>query len=281
LSSMSLPLAQDSGSMSQDASMQQDVQHLEDELQGHSPTAGSNKRRSRPTQENGDPDEKERKRQRRLLQNRQSAALSRQRKKEFLGNLERRSNEVEAENKILKQQLGINDQRFRELEQKYAILLKQNEDLKFLLKNSDKADELNRILAQTYTAYIQASGLAVERNVLLESKIPVDHSFVQHASPSQQMCTVPRGMPQHVQDPSEHDQQQAALAVEQMAHHHQQQAQQEQQVLLEGQLHAIQAHQEEGHALAAASGEPTFDVADEAVLQRSNGQNSASVKTKV
>jgi len=264
---MSLPV---DSSVSQD-----DVQHsLEDEL-NNSATSGS-KRRARPTQENGDPDEKERKRQRRLLQNRQSAALSRQRKKEFLGNLERRANEMEAENKILKQQLGINEQRFRELEQKYAILLKQNEDLKFLLKTSDKADELNRILAQTYTAYIQASGLAVERNVLLDSKM--DHSFgVQHGQP-QQMCQ-PRGLPQHVhQDPTEHDQQQAALAVEQMAHHHQQHTPQDQQVLLEGQLQAIQAHQE----AAAAAGDPAaFDVSDAAVLHAAGGGGPNGPKTKV
>ena len=129
----------------------------------------------------------------RLLQNRQSAALSRQRKKEFLSNLERRSSEYESENKLMKQQLSIHEQRYHDLEQKYTILLKQNEELKFILKTSDKSEELNRILAQTYTAYIQASGLGVDRNVvLIDQKLPVvDHSFVQHVSPPQQPLQLP------------------------------------------------------------------------------------------
>jgi len=187
-----------------ETSLQQDAaavnQVIEDLQAQDNELTSPNKRRARSQESSGDPDEKERKRQRRLLQNRQSASLSRQRKKEFLGNLERRSNDVDSENKLLKQQLTITDQRFRELEQKYGILLKQNEDLKFLLKNSDKADELNRILAQTYTAYIQASGLAVERSVLLgatDQKIPMDHTFVgQHEQQAREQEQLLQGLQQ-------------------------------------------------------------------------------------
>jgi len=193
-----------------ETSLQQDAaavnQVIEDLQAQDNELTSPNKRRARSQESSGDPDEKERKRQRRLLQNRQSASLSRQRKKEFLGNLERRSNDVDSENKLLKQQLTITDQRFRELEQKYGILLKQNEDLKFLLKNSDKADELNRILAQTYTAYIQASGLAVERSVLLgaDQKLPIDHAFV--------------GV-QHEQQAREQEQLLQGLQAQQLHHH--------------------------------------------------------------
>jgi hypothetical protein len=74
----------------------------------------------------------------RLLQNRQSAALSRQRKKEYLGGLERKNNELDAENKVLKQTVYTNDTRIRELESRLGFFIKQNEDLKNLLRTSDK-----------------------------------------------------------------------------------------------------------------------------------------------
>lgn len=74
----------------------------------------------------------------RLLQNRQSAALSRQRKKEYLNNMERQNNELNAENKVLKQTVYNSDNRIRELESRLAFFIKQNEDLKSLLRTSDK-----------------------------------------------------------------------------------------------------------------------------------------------
>lgn len=75
----------------------------------------------------------------RLLQNRQSAALSRQRKKEYLGGLERKNNELDAENKVLKQTVYSNDVRIRELESRLSFFIKQNDDFKNLLRTSDKA----------------------------------------------------------------------------------------------------------------------------------------------
>jgi hypothetical protein len=119
-------------------------------------------RASRGAQQESDLEERERKRQRRLLQNRQSAALSRQRKKEYLGNLERRTAELEAENKVLKQQIYASDQRARELEQKLAFFAKQNEDLKALLRTSDKSEEMNRVLAQAMNTF---SSLALQSGV--------------------------------------------------------------------------------------------------------------------
>jgi hypothetical protein len=74
----------------------------------------------------------------RLLQNRQSAALSRQRKKEYLGGLERKNNELDAENKVLKQTVYSNDVRIRELESRLSFFIKQNDDFKNLLRTSDK-----------------------------------------------------------------------------------------------------------------------------------------------
>eukprot|EP01089_Gocevia_fonbrunei_P001366 TRINITY_DN1126_c0_g1_i1.p1 TRINITY_DN1126_c0_g1~~TRINITY_DN1126_c0_g1_i1.p1 ORF type:complete len:251 (-),score=50.13 TRINITY_DN1126_c0_g1_i1:130-882(-) len=101
----------------------------------------------------GETDDREKKRQRRLvdpqvrlLQNRQSAARSRQRKKEYLVGLERKSGELETENTLLKQQLYASEQRIRALEQRLTIGLKQNDELQNLLKNSNKAEELQRIL---------------------------------------------------------------------------------------------------------------------------------------
>ncbi len=105
----------------------------------------------------------------RLLQNRQSAALSRLRKKEKMGNLERKAAELEAENKVLKQQLYSGDQRIRELEHKLGLFVKQNEELKCVLRGSDKADEMNRILAQAYSTLalqnLQSAGVSVSVNV--------------------------------------------------------------------------------------------------------------------
>lgn len=82
-----------------------------------------------------------------MLQNRQSAARSRQRKKEYIGSLERKAQETEAENNFLKQQLYSQEQRVRVLEQRLTILAKQNDELQNLLKASNKGDDLQRILS--------------------------------------------------------------------------------------------------------------------------------------
>eukprot|EP01090_Pellita_catalonica_P017915 TRINITY_DN556_c0_g1_i2.p1 TRINITY_DN556_c0_g1~~TRINITY_DN556_c0_g1_i2.p1 ORF type:complete len:205 (+),score=22.46 TRINITY_DN556_c0_g1_i2:625-1239(+) len=87
------------------------------------------------------------KKQKRLLQNRLSAARSRQRKKEYLTNLERSKHELEGENSNLKQRVYNMDQRIRALEQQLTIISKQNEELQILLKTSDKSAELERILS--------------------------------------------------------------------------------------------------------------------------------------
>lgn len=114
--------------------------------------------RTRPAPEDGEDgeggEERDKKRQRRLLQNRQSAALSRQRKKEYLGGLERKNNELDAENKVLKQTVYSNDVRIRELESRLSFFIKQNDDFKNLLRTSDKVDELNRLLAQAYSTLV-------------------------------------------------------------------------------------------------------------------------------
>lgn len=128
---------------------------------GGSPNGADSPNRGRTPQQEGDNEERERKRQRRLLQNRQSAALSRQRKKEYLGNLERKAAELEAENKVLKQQIYGADQRTRDLEAKLAFIAKQNEDLKALLRTSDKSEDLTRLL-QTLSNY---SSLAIQPNM--------------------------------------------------------------------------------------------------------------------
>jgi len=107
----------------------------------------------------GEGEERERKRQRRLLQNRQSAARSRHRKKEMLQTLERKSTDLDSENNVIKQQLYNYEQRIRALEQRIAITAKQNDELINLLKNSNKVDELQRIL-NIYSAIVLPSDLS-------------------------------------------------------------------------------------------------------------------------
>lgn len=52
--------------------------------------------------------------------------------------MERRNSELDAENKVLKQTVYTSDNRIRELEGRLAFFIKQNEDLKNLLRTSDK-----------------------------------------------------------------------------------------------------------------------------------------------
>eukprot|EP01087_Luapelamoeba_hula_P025160 TRINITY_DN9847_c0_g1_i2.p1 TRINITY_DN9847_c0_g1~~TRINITY_DN9847_c0_g1_i2.p1 ORF type:complete len:336 (-),score=77.15 TRINITY_DN9847_c0_g1_i2:264-1271(-) len=137
------------------------------------PPQTTHKRKSRQSTTNVNNDERELKRQKRLLQNRQSAALSRQRKKEYVGSIERKTVDLEGDNRQLKQQLYLTEQRLHELEQKYSIMLKQNDELKSVLRVSNKSDELNRILAQTYAALaLQAAtgSMSDARSILLDTQ---------------------------------------------------------------------------------------------------------------
>jgi hypothetical protein len=168
--------------------------------------------RPSPPPGEGEGEERDKKRQRRLLQNRQSAALSRQRKKEYLGGLERKNNELDAENKVLKQTVYANDTRLRELEGRLAFFIKQNEELKALLRTSDKVDDMNRLLAQAYSSLaLQTAGLSVPgllSSIGFHAAPEAQHHHMSiglqalavSASPQQQSPTTAHGHHQHQEE---------------------------------------------------------------------------------
>ena len=85
------------------------------------------------------------KRRKRLESNRQSAARSRQRKKEYLSQVEQRNIELEDENRDLKRQNIDYEQRVNVLESEVKDSNKRINELLMLLRSSNKADQINSV----------------------------------------------------------------------------------------------------------------------------------------
>mmetsp|Transcript_30970 Transcript_30970/g.48268 ORF Transcript_30970/g.48268 Transcript_30970/m.48268 type:complete len:241 (-) Transcript_30970:172-894(-) len=88
------------------------------------------------------------KRQRRLIQNRRSAALSRSRKKEYLADLEKRSSEMKIEldkTKDMLQQMQSREWEYKNLIEENERLIKDNE---LLMKENKSLNDENAILKQ-------------------------------------------------------------------------------------------------------------------------------------
>jgi len=136
-----------------------------------------------------------------------------------LAGLESRNETLEADNRILKQAVHTNDNRIQELESRLAFFVKQNDDLKNLLRCSDKvslfprslypgnhhllhtcwpsahtrikqADEMNRLLAQTYSSLaLQTTGLSLFGGIHFHQ---ISHNI--HAQPTITLRTEEMGL---------------------------------------------------------------------------------------
>eukprot|EP01088_Endostelium_zonatum_P014152 TRINITY_DN2990_c0_g1_i1.p1 TRINITY_DN2990_c0_g1~~TRINITY_DN2990_c0_g1_i1.p1 ORF type:complete len:245 (+),score=63.85 TRINITY_DN2990_c0_g1_i1:147-881(+) len=91
---------------------------------------------------NDDAPETSEKRRKRLESNRQSAARSRQRKKEYLTQVEQRNLDLENENRTLKRQNFEYEQRINQLEDEIKEFNKRTKELMTLLRSSNKADQI-------------------------------------------------------------------------------------------------------------------------------------------
>jgi len=112
--------------------------------------------------------------------------------------LERKMQKLENENKIFKQQAISSEQRYREIEHKYTLIHKQNEDLARILKNSNKSDELNRILAQACQALSLQPPISDRNIVMMGQKMPtLEHTFVHIQTPSPLLSSQRQSQLQH------------------------------------------------------------------------------------